>query len=96
MQVVFSPARGFWPAVSSGRLEAVQNALFDALCPGNHGFGQAMRNPRAPCRNLRSSECLQGTPCRVMEHEGLRMGIARLIGDAALAAAPPFRLRPSR
>ena len=96
MQVASSRARGFWPAVSSDRLEAVQNALFYARCPGDHGFGQAMRSPRAPCRNLRSSECLQCAPWRVMEHEGLRMGIARLIGDAALAAAPPFRIRPSR
>jgi 2',3'-cyclic-nucleotide 2'-phosphodiesterase (5'-nucleotidase family) len=74
--------------IASDRLEAVQNALFDALCPGNHGFDQAMRSPRVLCCNLRSSDHLQCVPWRVMEHEGLRIGVTGLIGDAAFTATP--------
>lgn len=66
----------------------LQNAIFDALCPGNHGFHEAIASPRLVCCNLtREGQALPAW--RIFERKGLRVGVLGVIGTQAFHAIRP-------
>ena len=68
--------------------EALQDLLFDALCPGNHGFEEACRSPRAVCCNVWMEGRPVCAPYKLFDREGTRVAITAVMGEEAFGAIP--------
>jgi 5'-nucleotidase/UDP-sugar diphosphatase len=66
--------------------EALQDLLFDALCPGNHGFEESCRSPRAVCCNLWSDGRQLCAPYRLLDRQGARVAVTAVLGEEAFGA----------
>jgi len=74
--------------LGNAALVELQDASFDALCPGNHGFQEAITSPRLVCCNLsRKGQVLPAW--RIFERQGLRLGVLGVIGAQAFNAIRP-------
>lgn len=79
-------------ALGNAALVDLQNESFDALCPGNHGFHEALASPRLVCCNLtRDGQAL--TAWRIFERQALRVGVIGAIGAQAFHAIRPDQRR---
>jgi len=72
----------------TGSAEALQDRLFDALCPGNHGFEESCRSPRAVCCNLWEEGRQVCAPYRLFDRQGARVAVTAVLGEEAFGAIP--------
>jgi len=68
--------------------EALQDLLFDALCPGNHGFEESCRSPRALCCNLWMDGQSACALYRLFDRGGATVAVTAVMGEEAFEAVP--------